>query len=251
MSGLTAADFADTGQWRLIVKIFRTGMSAHLENTLHPQYPPQMLFQTDWEKDEETLLSHIENAVYDHPRVLDDFSAKIIVFDPNTLFIPTPFMEESEGMEEICYTTVYDVRPEDVMTDTFGDLTAVYSPAKGLKGFLNRTFPGAMVECNLMNQIRSRIREREGARMYVTPRLLESDFILFDGEELQSASTHPVEKHSDTVYHALNILDVYGIKPEEVEVILPSCHGGEEIKDFFSGLGTRCCLEKDKTMENN
>ncbi len=40
MNGLTAADFADTGQWRLIVRIYRGGISAHLENTLHEGLSP-------------------------------------------------------------------------------------------------------------------------------------------------------------------------------------------------------------------
>ena len=65
MNGLTVADFADTGQWRLILKIFNTGIVAYLENTIHTDLEPQMLFSTQWEADGVNLLRNIENAVYD------------------------------------------------------------------------------------------------------------------------------------------------------------------------------------------
>ena len=100
MNGLTSADFADTGQWRLILKIFPSGMSAHLENTIHTDLEPQLLFSTQWEVDGANLLRNIENAVYDHPRVLDDFSARIIIYERKVLFMPTELIEETEGAEE-------------------------------------------------------------------------------------------------------------------------------------------------------
>ncbi len=67
MTALTAADYADTGQWRLIVKIFADGISAYLENTLHDDVEPQELFTSSWENNPDGLLQRIENAVYDHP----------------------------------------------------------------------------------------------------------------------------------------------------------------------------------------
>lgn len=235
MNGLTAADYADTGQWRLIVNISPTGISAHLENTIHTDLEPQLLFATEWEEDADTLLQHIENAVYDHPRVLDDFTARIIVHDRNTLFMPTAIMEENEGIEEIFYTTVFEADPADVMTDTFGDITAIYSPTPGLKGFLSRTFPGAMVESSLMRKVRLN-REASGKRIYVFIRKGEADFILFDGNALFSASTHSVNAPSDIVYHAVNIMDVYGIPPSEVNAIIEGMDMAQEASGMLAGI---------------
>ena len=218
MNGLTAADYADTGQWRLIVRIYPTGVSAHLENTLHPDLEPQLLFSSVWERGADTLLRNIENAVYDHPRVLDDFSARIIVFDSRTLFLPTALAEEAEGMEETFYTSVYTADAADVMTDTDGDITAAYSPVPGLKGFLSRTFPGARVECNLMAQVRRHRREGSGLRLFIEAREREADYILLDGESLLSASTHEWREGADIVYHAVNIMDVYGVLKSGVAV---------------------------------
>ncbi|MDE6299164.1 MAG: hypothetical protein K2M10_05925, partial [Muribaculaceae bacterium] len=64
MNGLTAADYADTGQWRLIVRIYLSGMSAFIENTIHTDLAPQLLFSSEWECEPDDLLNHIENAVY-------------------------------------------------------------------------------------------------------------------------------------------------------------------------------------------
>ena len=97
MTTLTVADFADTGQWRLIVEIHTDGMKAMLENTLHDDLEPQILFSTAWDEDADALLRHIENTVYDNPRMLDDFSARILLFDRRTLFIPTHIAEQHEG----------------------------------------------------------------------------------------------------------------------------------------------------------
>ncbi len=222
MTKLRAADYADTGQWKLIVNIYPTGMTALLENTIHPDVEPQQLFSITWEADADTLLHNIENAVYDHPRILDDFSAHIILFDRHTLFMPTFLVEEEEGLEEEVFTSLYKAEGSDVISETDKDLTAVSSLAPGLKGFLSRTFPGARVSTNLMFQV-SRLRkenEEKGKRMTVTYRDTqnEADFILLDRDKLISASTHAVTAPSDITYHVYNIIDSYNIDAAEVEI---------------------------------
>lgn len=222
MTTLTVADYADTGQWRLIVNIHPSGMKAMLENTLHNDVEPQQLFSTRWEADPDTLLHNIENAVYDNPRVLDDFSARIVLFDRRTLFLPTKVAEENEGAEEEIYTSLYQAEAADVICEADRDITAVSSLASGLKGFLNRTFPGARVSTNLMMQVSNLRKENnEGRkRMEVTVREQEkeADFILLDGSSLISASTHSVNSKEDVVYHIYNVIDSYGLDPCEVEI---------------------------------
>lgn len=222
INGLTAADFADTGQWRLILAIRPTGICAHLENTLHAGIEPQILFDSGWDADENSLLKNVENAVYDHPRVLEDFSARIVIYDRKVLFIPTEIAEETEGYEETCFTDVYKCEASDVMTETDGDITAVFSPAPGLKAFLNRTFPGARIGCNLMSFL-SRVREGVGKRVCVSIREGEADLILLDGTNLLSASTHTWRADSDIAYLIANLLDVYGVDMNDTTLI---CDGG-------------------------
>ncbi len=248
MTALTAADYADTGQWRLIVKIFADGISAYLENTLHDDVEPQELFTSSWENNPDGLLQRIENAVYDHPRVLDDFSARIVVFDRRTLFMPTELLVETEDAEDEFYKEVYDADEEDIMCDTDGDITAAFSLAPGLKSFLNRTFPGARLGCNLMRSVADLRKEGEGLRLYLVIREKETDFILLDGRDLISASTHSCECGADIAYHGFNLMNVYGIDPKDVMVATEGEELPDDAKLVFSKF-TKGCRQNDNTHE--
>lgn len=234
MTTLTAADYADTGQWRLIVRIFSTGMSAYLENCLHEDVEPQELFSSVWGNGAEDVLRQIENAVYDHPRVLDDFSARIIVYDPRTLFMPTELLTETEGAEETYYTSLYETSESDIMCETDGDITAAFSLVAGLKGFLSRTFPGARIGCNLMGEVARLRKTGEGVRMHVACRTGEADFIFLDGKGLVSASTHVLTGDTDVAYHLFNIIDVYGYDPADVAVTTEGEPLSGEVTEEFS-----------------
>lgn len=236
MTTLTAADYADTGQWRLILRIAPTWISAFLENTVHDDVPPSELFTGRWEDNPDTLLQNIENAVYDNPRVLDDFSARIEIFATRTLFIPTAMIEDQEDVEEALYNAVYSSKPEDIMYGVDRDITAAYSLTPGLKGFLNRTFPGARVENNLMRQVRLYRQQGEGRRLFITVRDKEADFILLEGNGLMSASTHGWAAGADIVYLALNLLDVYGVSIKECIVNLLGDNIPAEARDAFIKL---------------
>ena len=234
MTTLTAADYADTGQWRLIVNIFTTGISAYLENTIHKDVEPQELFSTFWDSPSGDLLKHIENAVYDHPRVLDDFSARIVVYDRKTLFMPTELLTETEGSEEAYYTSVYPGEEADVMCDTDKDVTAAFMLAPGLRGFLGRTFPGARISSHLMDIVSANRRTGEGLRLVVRVRKGEADYVLFTDDALLSASTHSWSRGEDICYTAFNLLDVYGANPAETEIITDGTPLPEEASQFFA-----------------
>lgn len=219
MYTLTAADFADTGQWKLLLKIGYTGLEAFLENTLHPEIEPQLLFETKWELNRDMLRHNIEEAVYRNPRLLDDFATRIILYDPRTLFIPTEIAEESAGSEEDLYKKVYHAEACDIMTDTDRDITAVWEMAPGVKSFLMRTFPGARITSNLMNLVKDLRKENTGKTLYALARKGEADVILLEGTNLISASTHEWNHPDDVAFLMLNLLDVYGVKITETHLV--------------------------------
>lgn len=233
MTALTAADYADTGQWRLIVRIYRKGMSAYLENTLHQEVDPQELFSEIWDPEKGNLLNFIENAVYDHPRVLDDFSARIIVYDRNTIFIPTEVLLDSEESEETIYSDLFGVEASEVMTESDKDIVSASCLVKGLKGFLNRTFPGARMCSNLMHKVKESRKEGEGKRMKIEVREGETDFVLLDGEKLISASTHDTYAGTDVAYHAFNLLNTYELNPKEVKAELSGTPLPDDVAEVF------------------
>lgn len=220
MYQLTAADFADTGQWRLLLKIGMTGLESFLENTLHPEIEPQPLCKVEWDFNRDMLRKNIEDAVYNNPRLLDDFSTRIILYDPRTLFIPTIIAEEKAGEEEIQYTRVYSAEESDIMSDSDGDITAVWSLAPGVKSFLQRTFAGARITCNLMEEVRNLRKNNEGISVYAITRTGETDIILLKNKDLLSASTHEWNHHDDIAYLVLNLLDVYNINISDVTVLI-------------------------------
>lgn len=223
MYQLTAADFADTGQWRLLLRINPGGMEASLQNTLHKEIPLQSLCSVSWEPDRERLCKNIEEAVYNNPRLLDDFATTIVVNDIRTLFLPREIAEASAGAEEEQYLKVYDAVPSDVMTATDGDITAVWCPGPGVKSFLMRTFPGARITCNLLEKVKECRAEGAGKvdvafeagksrneiRLFKEVRPSEVDLILMRGKELLSASTHNWQKPGDIEFLEKELKEVY------------------------------------------
>lgn len=220
MYKLTAADFADTGQWRLLLKIGCTGLEAFLENTLHSEIEPQPLCDVKWSLNKDALKQNIEDAVYNNPRLLDDFATRIILYDPRTLFIPTVKAEEMAGAEEYLYKKVYAAEEQDIMTDCDRDITAVWSLAPGVKGFLMRTFPGARISCNLMEKVRQKRKGNPGVTLFAEARKGEVDVILLENGNLLSASTHEWHHSDDIAFLAMNLLEVYGKKLAETKVIM-------------------------------
>ena len=232
MYKLTAADFADTGQWRLRLNIGFKGLEAFLENTLHAEIEPQKLCAVAWEENPETLKKNLEEAVYNNPRLLDDFATKIVLYDLRTLLIPKDIAEESAGAEEDLYNEIYKAEETDVMTDSAGDVTAVWCPGPGVKSFLMRTFPGARVTCNLLERVREtgktvRLLDGENVnagdnktvRLFEGIRTGEVDLVLMEGERLLSASTHLSNDGREKDWLRKRLLEAYDLESAQVEIL--------------------------------
>ena len=224
MNKLTAADYADTGQWKLLVNIRRNGMDAYIKNLLYAELPSQKLFSTTWPSDTEDVLVNIENAVYDHPQVLEDYTAQITVYDPRTLFMPAAVNDDNPGIDEDFYSTLFTCDATDLMTDEDEGVMALFYGTKGLKSFLMRTFPGAKITNRLLDIVR---KEKRGEDLHfkVEVRENDADFVLMNGHRLISASTHKWFTPVEIAYYIFNILDVYDIDPAGVAVTF----GGNEI----------------------
>ena len=220
MYTLTAADFADTGQWRLLLKIGCSGLEAFLENTLHTEIEPQPLCSISWDINKDMLQHNIEEAVYNNPRLLDDFATRIILYDPRTLFVPSEVADEAVGAEEELYQKVYSAEESDIMTDRDRDITAVWCLAPGVKSFLMRTFPGARITCNLMEQVRELRKNNKDLSLFAIARKNEVDIILLEEGNLISASTHEWTHPDDIAYLALNLLDVYNYPASGVSIFM-------------------------------
>lgn len=250
MYTLTAADFADTGQWRLLLEIKREGLEAFLENTLHPELPPQPFCSASWETNRDNLRNNIEEAVYGNPRLLDDFATRIILYDPCTLFIPTRFAEDSIGAEAEIYNEVYTAEANDVMTETDADVTAAWHMAPGIKGFLMRTFPGARITCNLMEKVKKQRLQDTKNMLSAFARDGECDIVFTSGKELISASTHEYASTDDIAYLIYNLMQVYDVKPEETNLHLYGADDHTDAWQYLKNIAGSFRLHSDNFIKN-
>lgn len=222
-----AVRIGDISDWRMICSISQTGMGAWLKND-DPMREIECLFQQSWNVPQEQLLQNIENAVYDHPQVLDDFSADISIEAPKSIWVPTSLVDDNDEEASRLYNQVYTADDCDVITDSIGDATCLYSLTPGLNAFLQRTFPGARIHSHLGVLVR-RLSERSAdmPRVYLNIRETEVDILAFDRKNLLMAATHNWHDTNDIQYHLFNILNVYGLNPAEVQV---SLSGLKEVK---------------------
>ena len=232
-STYTAVRIGDVSDWRLIAVISETGMVAYLKNTENPAEEVVTLFDEKWDRDPAQLLQNIENAVYDHPQVLDDFSADITLVAPATMWVPGDYADEEDICAEM-YASVYPAEPADIMTEEVQGEACLYSLVPGLLPFLQRTFPGARCHSHQGVMVR-RFRERGGdvPCLYVDIRDGEADFVLLDNRRLLLASTLPWKAPEDIEYKLYNIFSVYGLDPREAQVSLSG------LKEIRSSLLTR------------
>lgn len=234
MRVLTAADFADTGQWRLKIYLYNDGLTAYLENTIHDDIEPQLLAESHWDAGDDLYLKNLEEAIYSNPRLLDDFATRIVIFDRNTLFIPSQVVEDEDSDEEEIYTEVFAGEPQDVLTDRGHGIIASWNPGKGIKSFLMRTFPGSVITSNLMQKVKEKLDEAIPlATLHVDVRKDESDFIFTEDDQLLGAVTQSTGSSADVVYHLLNLTDIYRMKPDEVAVVWRGEQPGREAEGIL------------------
>lgn len=210
----------DTGDWRLTVHISSQGMGAWLKNIAEPTEPIATLFVKEWTKDDETLLQRIETEVYDHPQLFDDFSTDVVLTTGKALWVPLSELT-APGSEIALYNRVYNAEEEDLFADELDNKVCLYTLTPGLRGFLQRTLPGARTWCHQSVAVK-RFSERgaDMPRVYVDIREKEADFYLFDDKKLLLAATHPWNDANEIMYHIFNIVDVYGLDFSECQVSL-------------------------------
>lgn len=216
MYTLTAADFADTGQWRLIIEIKEDGLEATLQNTIHPELPPQPLCKSPWKAGEISLMRLLENAVYNNPRLLDDFATRIILFPSKIMFLPSEVTANTEETEAGIFCKIFDARESDVMSDKEGNLTAAWVMGEGVKGFIQRTFPGARVTAHLLEKIRNLKKRGISSILYAEVRRNMADIIFLYEGNLMAAASHKVNNREDLDSLIAKTLKSYGFSSDEI-----------------------------------
>ncbi len=229
---------SDTGLWHLTVYLSGRRVRAWLDLKENPGLPSRILMNEGLPEDGRPLLEKIENCVYDHPEVLDDYSATVIVESPRCLLIPSRILVQGESAEEM-YGKVYGPDAGDVMIDTnSAPETVLFSLTRGLKGFLSRTFSGARV-CSHLGRLKQTLRpeEGEGRKVFLNLRDKELDMIAFDGRALLSASTHRIASMREATALLFSLMEIYGLEAADTEVKVAGPE--EDMEELRSIIGGR------------
>lgn len=226
---IPAMDFADTGRWHLIVYISGRSVQAWLRPNDGTIEGGAELFRTEWEENGESPLREIENAVYDNPRVLDDFSADIIIETPRTLWVPEE-VADTPGNQERIFTQVWPDDPDEMsVDDEVRGAVCLYQLTPGLKGFLQRTFPGTRISCHQSWLVRHFSKQRgDDPAFLIDIRDNEADIIAFASGRLTACVTHPWSEVTDILWHIFNILDLNSLDPSTAQVFLTGLKGARE-----------------------
>lgn len=193
---LTPADFADTGQWRLIIYVSVEGMCAVLRHVSDTSRPAVQLFNEHWDRlDGRELLDKIENVVYDHPSVLDDYATEIVVESSLLTWAPTEILRQDDFADESIYKEVFPDIETEVMADQIGKLTSLYSFTPGFDGFMARTIPGSRIRSHLGVLFERLCPDCDDGRfrIYIDIRSGKMDVLVFHGDTLLCTSVQSCE----------------------------------------------------------
>lgn len=217
------ADLLDTGQWHLAVDISPRGIGAWLVPDRSLGRAPRVIMEESWKSSDEGLLSRIENAVYDNPTVLDDYSADIIIESDRQLWLPTELYPTDEDCAET-YTSVYGGDSYDIMVNDLKEEKVAFTLVAGLKSFMQRSFPGARIWSQQALLKEAAMQSQDTFKCLLDIRENEADLVLADRSKLLCVATHPWKTTADIAYILFNTLHTYGVDPKETEVVMSGIH---------------------------
>ncbi len=237
------SDILDTGQWHLAVDISKHGFGAWLLPDESLGATPRVIINTAWQPSEEGLLTRIEDAVYDNPTVLDDYSADIIVESDRQLWLPESLYQTDEDCAD-AYVSVYGGDILDVMVNELGKEKCAFMLTPGLKSFMQRSFPGARIWSQQALLKDASQQPHEAFKCLIDIRQSSFDIILLCRNELLSASTHLWKTEADIGYTLLNILQTYDAPSPETEIVFSGIREvrqsvGKILQPYFKSISQK------------
>lgn len=206
---ISVGSFVDTADWKLILSIRKNGMEGLLKNIRQSDKSPLLLFSNKWDYSESDFLKNVEDTVYSNPRLLDDFSTRIIITSDQNLWVPSELTDDEEFDPEY-FTAVYEASDSDIFADFMEEETCLYSSAPGLNSFLARTLPGCLITSHLtILKSHYRQRSKKGFYIFADIRDGEMDIVSFFDSKLMSATTHPYTKPADLKYYIQLLGETY------------------------------------------
>ena len=237
------SDLLDTGQWHLAVDISRHGLGAWLLPDESLGASPREIIRTSWQPSEEGLLGRIEDAVYDNPTVLDDYSADIIVESERQIWLPSSLYPSDDDCAD-AYISIYGGDILDVMVNDLGKEKCAFMLTPGLRSFMQRSFPGARIWSQQALLKEASTQPHESFKCLLDIRQSSFDIVLFSRGELLSASTHFWKTDTDIAYMLLNILQTYEAPTPETKIVFSGVRKvrqslGKTLQPYFKSISQK------------
>ncbi len=198
-------------------------MRALLRHATDRERPLLQLLNEEWEPASAGVqMSKIENTVYAHPSLLDDYATEVVVETPRVAWMPDVFMADGSIGEDSVYHTVFATSKGDVLTDRTGEATALYEFLPDFDSFMARTLPGARLRCHLGVLVERFLAESRSddptLRIYMDLRQGEADLIALRSGRLVSASVQPWHTVEEAAYRIFHLLNAYSTDRTGVKV---------------------------------
>lgn len=242
--------FSDTGQWKQIISIGCDHFTAVLKSISDPEENPVVIVNQKWDEEGGSdILGRVESAVYENPRILDDFATRIIISTPKSLWIPSDLTEDDE-FDTRLFTSVYPARQEDISSDFDDDEVCAYTLCPGLNAFLRRSIPGCRICCSL-SAVKSYFQTEELGRitregvsspsygMYINVHGRFADIFCFRNGRMLTGTMHSWKEPADIAYLATLVSTSYGIDMSALSLfILDEGQKGMEVGRMLRELIT-------------
>lgn len=188
-------------------------MRALLRHVSDAERPLIQLFDEQWDPAGcGSLLAKIENAVYSHPSLLDDYATDVVIETSRVTWVPDSLLSSGRLNEETVYQAVYPGASSDVLTDRVGEATALYEFIPDFGSFMARTLPGARLRPHiavLVEKFLAAPRDPDTLCIYADMRAGEIDLVAVKNESLVSASVQPWQSAEDAAYRIFHLINAY------------------------------------------
>ncbi len=183
-------------------------------------------------------LAAVENAVYDHPAMLDDFGAVRVVVEAQHFVVAPATVAHDEMLASRTFDAMF---PDDDLAVNCCSLpkcgvTIVYGLPRGLREFLQRTFNNPLIVHHLYPLCEHFHDLNAGAtasRLFINTHERSMDIALFQNERLVLANTLPWRNAEEAAYLVLHTCETMRLDALTDEVQLT---GDKQQRDALAPL---------------
>lgn len=217
---------ADTSSWGLYIRIDENNLDVMLYNPVEDNSLIYSRIQLDG-SDKESYLKSLENAVYDNPLLLNDFSRTCVLIE-NKYFLLVPECVTDSDLQEKLFAeahTDYDGQDSEIIADEVLPLHALMlmSVDRKLLGFIRRAFVNPRIynhQTPLLRYFADRRRHGNNAKMFVHLRRENADIIVYDNDGLRLANTYSFVAVDDIIYYILAVRQEMGLDAATDELLI-------------------------------